>query len=90
MWPTPVANPAIPTDTSRVATALWPEGHRLRRLRDPRGPRFPRPDCAQVLPALGPPARDPAGLALVTVGPWLAGRSDRHAAAPVRRGLAWP
>lgn len=89
MWPTPVANPAIPTDTYRVATAIFPEGNRMRRSRDTRGPLFQSTDLAHRLPALGPPARDPASLALVTVLQFLAGLSDRQAAENVRRCMDW-
>ena len=89
MWPTPVANPAIPTDTYRVATAIFPEGHRMMRIRDTLGPLFQSTDFAQLFPALGQPALDPAGLALVTVLPCLEGLSDRQAAEHVRRCIDW-
>ena len=85
MLPTPVANPAIPTDTSRVATAIFPEGNRLMRIRDTLGPLFQSTDFAHLFPALGQPALDPACLALVTVLQCLEGLSERQAAENVRR-----
>lgn len=87
MLRTPVENPSIPADTSRGATALFPEGNRLRRLRDALGARFQTAAFAHLLPALGPPARDPARLARVPVLPCLAGLSERQAAEHVRRGM---
>ena len=90
MLPTPVAPPSIPADTSRVAMAIFPEGHLMMRRREALGPLFQTADCAPLCPALGQPALAPARRALVTVWPCLAGRSDRHAAAHVRRGIDGP
>lgn len=89
MLPTPVANPTIPTDTYRIATAILPEGNRIMRIRDTLGPLFQSTDFAHLFPALGQPALDPAGLALVTVLQCLEGLSDRHAAENVRRCIDW-
>ena len=65
------------------------EGHRMMRLRDTLGPLFQSTDVAQLFPALGQPALDPAGLALVTVVPCLEGLADRQAAEHVRRCIDW-
>lgn len=89
MLRTPVENPLIPADTSRVATALFPEGNRILRLRDTLGALFQTADFAPLCPALGQPALDPARLALVTVWQCLAGLSDRQAAENVRRCIDW-
>ena len=89
MLPTPVENPAIPTDTFRVATAIFPEGNRIMRLRDALGALFQTADFAPLFPALGQPALDPARLALVTVLQFLEGLSDRQAADNVRRCIDW-
>jgi hypothetical protein len=67
MFPTPVENPSIPADTSRVAMAIVPEGNLIMRIRDALGPLFQTADFAPLFPALGQPALDPARLALVTV-----------------------
>jgi transposase len=60
---------AIPAETYRVATALFPEGHRSMRIREAVGPLFQTDDFALLFPRRGQPALDPAGLALVTVFP---------------------
>ena len=89
MLRTPVEHPLIPADTSRVATALFPEGNRILRLRNTLGALFQPADFAPLFPALGQPALDPARLALVTVLPFLEGLSDRQAADNVRRCIDW-
>jgi transposase len=89
MLRTPVESPPIPADTSRVATAIFPEGHRLMRIRDALGSLFQTTDFAHLFPALGQPALDPARLALVAVLPCLEGLSDRQAAEHVRRCIDW-
>jgi transposase len=89
MLQTPVEQAAIPADTVRVATAIFPEGNRLMRIRDTLGPLFQSADFAHLFPALGQPALDPARLALVTVFQFLEGLSDRQAADNVRRCIDW-
>ena len=89
MLPTPVENPAIPTDTSRVATAIFLEGNLIMRIRDALGALFQTADFAHLFPALGQPALDPARLALVIVWQFLEELSDRHAADNVRRCIDW-
>ena len=80
---------AIPADTYRVATAVFPEGTRSRRIREAVGPLFDTADFASLFPRLGQPALDPARLALVTVFPYLEGVSARQAAQQVRRCIDW-
>ena len=89
MLRTPVENPLIPADTSRVATAIFPEGNLIMRIRDTLGALFETADFAPLCPALGQPALDPARLALVTVLPFLEGLSDRQAAEHVQRCIDW-
>ena len=89
MLRTPVENPLIPADTSRVAMAIFPEGNRIMRIRDTLGPLFQTADFAPLFPTLGQPALDPARLALVTVLQFLEGLSDRQAADNVRRCIDW-
>ena len=89
MWRPLMEYPVIPADTARVATAIFPEGNRLMRIRDTLGPLFQTADFAPLFPALGRPALDPARLALVTVLQFLEGLSDRQAADNVRRGIDW-
>jgi transposase len=59
------------------------------RIRDALGPIFQTADFAPLFPALGQPALDPAGLALVTVFQFLEGLTDRQAADHVRRCIDW-
>ena len=81
--------PVIPADTARVATAIFPEGNRLMRIRATLGPLFQTADFAPLFPALGQPALAPARLALVTVLQFLEGLWDRQAADNVRRCIDW-
>jgi transposase len=80
---------AIPADTYRVATAVFPEGNLIMRIREAVGPLFETADFASLFPPLGQPALDPARLALVTVFQYLEGISDRQAAENVRRCIDW-
>ena len=80
---------AIPAETYRVATAIFPEGNLIRRIREAVGPLFQTDDFALLFPRLGQPALDPARLALVTVFQYLEGVSDRQAAENVRRCIDW-
>jgi len=80
---------AIPAETYRVATAIFPEGNLIMRIRDAVGPLFQTDDFASLFPRLGQPALDPAELALVTVFQYLEGVSDRQAAENVRRCIDW-
>jgi transposase len=80
---------SIPADTYRVATAVFPEGNLLMRIREALGPVFETADFASLFPRLGQPALDPARLALVTVFQYLEGVSDRQAAQNVRRCIDW-
>lgn len=89
MLRTPVEQASIPADTFRVATAIFPEGNRLMRIRDTLGPLFQSADFVHLFSALGQPALDPARLALVTVFQFLEGLSDRQAADNVRRCIDW-
>ena len=52
--------PVIPADTARVATAIFPEGNLIMRIRDALGALFQTADCAPLCPALGQPALAPA------------------------------
>ncbi len=80
---------SIPADTYRVATAVFPEGTLIMRIREALGPVFETADFASLFPRLGQPALDPARLALVTVFQYLEGASDRQAAQNVRRCSDW-
>jgi transposase len=80
---------AIPAETYRVATAIFPEGNLIMRIREAVGPLFQTDDFALLFPRLGQPALDPARLALVTVFQYLEGVSDRQAAENVRRCIDW-
>lgn len=55
---------AILAKTYRVATAIFPEGNLIMRIREAVRPLFQTDDCAARFPRLGQPALDPAGLAL--------------------------
>jgi transposase len=80
---------SIPTDTYRVATAVFPEGNLIMRIREALGPLLATADFAALFPQLGQPALDPARLALVTVFQYLEGVSDRQAVQNVRRCIDW-
>jgi transposase len=80
---------AIPAETYRVATAIFPEGNLIMRIREAVGPLFQTDDFALLFPRRGQPALDPARLALVTVFQYLEGVSDRQAAENVRRCIDW-
>ena len=80
---------AIPAETYRVATAIFPEGNLIMRIREAVGPLFQTDDFALLFPRLGQPALDPTRLALVTVFQYLEGVSDRQAAENVRRCIDW-
>jgi len=80
---------SIPADTYRVATAIFPEGNLIMRIREAVGPLFATAAFASLFPPLGQPALDPARLALVTVFQYLEGVSDRQAAQNVRRCIDW-
>lgn len=51
---------SIPADTYRVATAVFPEGNLIMRIREAVGPLFETADFTSLFPRLGQPALDPA------------------------------
>ncbi len=80
---------ALPEDTARVARAAFPRGNPYLRMYDILGPLFSSYDFADLYPADGQPAVDPAQLALVTIFQFAEGLSDRQAADAVRSRLDW-
>lgn len=79
----------LPDDTARVARAAFPKGNPYLRLSDVLGPLFTSADFADLYPAVGQPAEDPAQLALVTLLQFAEGLTDRQAADAVRARIDW-
>src|SRR5215210_2624342 len=76
----------LPDETARAA---FPRGNPYLRMYDALGPLFSSPDFADLYPADGQPAADPAQLALVTIFQFIEGLSDRQAADAVRGRIDW-
>jgi transposase len=79
----------IPPATARVARAAFPQGNRYLRVADALETRFTDDAFLARFPTPGPPAHPPWRLALVTILPCAAGRSDRPAAHAVRGRIDW-
>jgi hypothetical protein len=79
----------IPEQTSQVARAAFPKGNPSMRMRDTLGPISTHPPLATLFSPTGRPAEAPAPLALITIMPFAAGRSDAQAADAVRARIDW-
>src|SRR3954454_14655160 len=85
--PEPVGE--IPTETMRVARAVFPKGTVVTRLRDEFDALYQDEDFRTLYPARGQPGLTPWRLALVTVFQFLEHLSDRQAANAVRARIDW-
>jgi transposase len=79
----------VPDDTARVARAAFPRGKLSLRLYDALGSSVADQAFAALCPTRGQPAEAPVRLALTTLLPFMAGLSDRQAAAAVRGRIDW-
>jgi transposase len=79
----------IPEETTRVARAIFPDGHLVMGLYDELGLLFHDRDFADLFPIQGQPAEAPLRLALVTLLQFMEGLTDRQAAAAVRSRIDW-
>ena len=87
MRPNPIGE--IPVETVRVASAAFPKGTVVTRLRDEFTQMYCDKDFAALYPRRGQPALAPWRLALVTVFQFLEHLSDRQAADAVRSRIDW-
>lgn len=85
----PQAIPAIPTETARVARAVFPKGNLYMHLKDELGAIYEDHCFADLFPERGQPAACPWRLALVTIMQYVEGLSDRQAADAVRSRIDW-
>ncbi|WNZ45287.1 IS1182 family transposase [Leptolyngbya boryana CZ1] len=81
--------PAIPTETVRVAQAVFRKGNRYLQMRDELGVFYQDRDFAALYASQGKPAIAPWRLALVTVMQFVEDLSDRQAAEAVRSRIDW-
>jgi transposase len=79
----------VPEETSRVATAAFPEGNLYMRMRDEFGSIFIDVAFAPLFAGRGRPAKAPWRLVLVTIFQYAEGLSDRQAADAVRSRIDW-
>jgi transposase len=79
----------LPPETVRVARAAFPKGNRYRRVADALASLVADEAFLALFPTHGHPALPPWRLALVTLRPCAAGRSDRQAAEAVRSRIDW-
>ena len=79
----------IPAETLRVASAAFPKGTMVTRLRDEFCTMFEDADFCALYPTRGQPGLPPWRLALVTVFQFLEHLSDRQAADAVRARIDW-
>jgi transposase len=83
----PMPMEPVPSETARVAQAVFPKGHQDLRLADALDAWCTDDALLALLPTHGQPAQPPWPLALVTILPCAEGRSDRQAAHAVRRRI---
>jgi len=79
----------VPTETARVAKAVFPGGCLAMRARDALGPIFTDTEFVEVFSRRGRSAVSPVLLALVSVLQFAEGLSDRQAAHAVRARIDW-
>lgn len=79
----------IPEETVRVAQAAFPKGNLYLTMQAELGMIYTNDQFASLFSATGPPALDPARLALILVFQFLEGLSDRQAAEAVRSRIDW-
>jgi len=79
----------IPEDTAQAARACFPKGHPLICIAAQLAALYANAQFASLFAPTGPPALDPARLALVTVFQFMAGLTDEQAADAARGHLAW-
>ena len=87
LHPSPIGQ--IPAETLRVASAAFPRGTVVTRLRDEFADLYCDEDFAGLYPRRGQPGLAPWRLALVTVLQFLEHLSDRQAADAVRSRIDW-
>jgi len=87
LQPQPIA--PIPEETDRVARAALTKGNLYMRMRQELGVLYEDALCAPLFRRRGQPAEAPWRLALVIVMQFMAGLSDRQAAAAVRSRIDW-
>jgi transposase len=81
--------PPIPSETARVARAIFGDDALAMQLRDALGTLYADPDFADLFSPTGQPALAPWRLALVTLLQFAEGLTDRQAAHAVRRCIDW-
>jgi transposase len=79
----------VPSETARVAKAIFPDGNLVMRIYDDFGLLFHDRDFADLFPVQGQPAEAPLRLALVTLLQFMEGLTDRQAADAVRTRIDW-
>jgi transposase len=79
----------VPTETARVAQAVYPKGNLYMTLRDELGSLYTDEDFADLFPTHGQPAACPWRLALICVLQFAEDLSDRQAAEAVRSRIDW-
>ena len=87
LHPEPIGE--VPAETARVASAAFPKGTAVTRLRDEFSALFEDEDFRKLYPTRGQPGLAPWRLALVTVFQFLEHLSDRQAADAVRARIDW-
>lgn len=85
----PLSSVTIPTDTSRVAKAVFPKGNIYIRMRDELGTLYSDAVFAPLFSRRGQPALAPWRLALISVMQFVEGLTDRQAADAVRSRIDW-
>src|SRR5512139_1285987 len=79
----------MPEETSRVAHAAFPRGHKYMQMRDELGGIYTDEMFADLYPNDGQPAIRPWRLALITLMQFAENLTDRQAADAVRDRIAW-
>src|SRR5476651_1014140 len=87
MKPEPIG--PIPTETERVARAVFPKGNRAMQMPDRLGIIYDNAVFVDLSAVRGRPAEAPWRLAVVTVLQFAEGLSDRQAADAVRARIDW-
>src|ERR671933_2733070 len=79
----------VPPETTRVARAAFPKGHRAMTMRDELGVIYPNDLFTALYPQVGHYGEPPWRLALVTLMQFSENLTDRHAADAVRGRIDW-